>query len=126
MSGYVGKVQIGGNTALVGSTSYGICTTFADVTAKRITASEDNSGNFINNHFTSDLIYGTTIHIKFIRGNSVISGMTLLIGDGNNIQAHDVVGKCICDPNTIISFTYDENQHWVVNDNVNTEYVFKS
>lgn len=126
MAGYIGKVQITGSDAvLIGSTLYGICTTPANSSAKKVTSSENNSGKFINNNY-DNLIQGTTIHVKFTLGNSVDSGLTLQVGTTN--QAKEVVGKCVCDANTIISFTLDENEHWVVNDNVdtNTEYVFKT
>ena len=127
MAGYVGKVQItGGATSLVGSTLYGICSTSASTAAKRVTNSENNSGKFINDNLTTDPIQGTTIHVKFTQGNTVASNVTLIVGSGANVQSHAVVGKCVCDAGTIISFTYDENQQWVVNDNVNTEYVFKT
>ena len=127
MAGYVGKVQIGGGAAaLVGSTLYGICSTAAATAAKRVTSTENSSGKFINDNLTTDPIQGTTIHVKFTLGNTVESNMTLIVGTGANVQAHAVVGRCVCEANTIISFTYDENQQWVVNDNVNTEYVFKS
>lgn len=128
MAGYIGKVQIGANVALVGSTLYGICNTPASTAAKTAiggVSGDDNSGKFINNNY-DNLIQGTTIHVKFVHGNTVASNMTLQVGTTN--QAKAVVGKCVCDEGTIISFTYDENEHWVVNDNVdtNTEYVFKS
>lgn len=123
---YIGKLQIdNGSPILIGSTMYGICTTAANTAAKVIGTAANNSGKFINNNFDADL-QGITIHIKFTQGNTVTSGMTLLIGE--QTTAHAVVGRCVCDAGTIISFTYDENQQWVVNDNVdtNTEYVFKT
>ena len=124
MASYIGKVQIDSNSAvLIGSTLYGICSTSASTAAKKITSSEDNSGKFINNNYDT-LLQGTTIHVKFTLGNTVTSGMTLQVGTTN--QAKDVVGKCVCDAGTIISFTYDENEKWVVNDNVDndTQYTF--
>lgn len=126
MASYIGKVQIGSNDpVLVGSTLYGICRTAIGVAAKTVISTDDNSGKFINNNY-DNLIQGTTIHVKFINGNSVASNVTLQVG---TIQtAQDVVGTCTCPAGTIISFTLDENQKWVVNDNVdtNTEYVFKT
>ena len=123
---YIGKIKIdNGNPILIGSTMYGICTTSAGTAAKVVGTAANNSGKFINNNFDADL-QGITIHIKFTQGNTVTTGMTLLLGE--QTTAHAVVGKCVCDAGTIISFTYDENQRWVVNDNVdtNTEYVFKT
>jgi len=51
--------------------------------------------------------------------------MTLAVG---STLAKDIVGACTCPAGTIISFTLDENENWVANDNVdtNTEYVFKT
>ena len=124
MAGYIGKLQIDYNTpVLIGSTLYGICTTNANYAAKSITANENNSGQFINNNF-NDLQTGITIHIKFTQGNNVDTNITLQLGTMST--TYPVVGKCVCPPNTIISFTLDENNNWIVNDNVNTEYVFKS
>ena len=119
MAGYIGKVQIGTNDAvLIGSTLYGICKTAAGTAAKTVISTDDNSGKFINNNYNTEL-QDTTIHVKFTQGNTVESNMTLQVGTTN--QARNVVGKCTCDENTIISFTYDENQCWVVNDNVDTK-----
>ena len=123
---YIGKLQVdGGNQILIGSTMYGICTTAAATAAKKITSTENNSGKFINNNFDTDL-QGVTIHVKFTLGNTVTSGMTLQIGDQTAANAKTVVGNCVCAAGTIISFTYDENQQWVVNDNIdnNTTYTF--
>ena len=124
MAGYIGKIQIGDNAAvLIGSTLYGICTSPAAATAKTVTSSDNNSGKFINNNY-DNLMQGTTIHIKFTQGNSVTSSVTLQIGTTG--QAQQVIGICACDPGTILSFTLDESSYWVANDNVNTitEYEF--
>lgn len=125
MSNYIGKLKIGsdGDEVLLGSAMYGICKTPASTAAKKATtdAEGDNSGKFINNNFTTEL-QGVTIHVKFTQGNTVESGVTLIVGSQN--QAREVVGNCVCPANTIISFTLDENQKWVVNDNVNTTYTF--
>ena len=120
MSGYVGKIKIGNELSLIGSTLYGICTSDADATAKAVTTVENNSGKFINNNF-DEPIQGTTIHVKFVNGNTVSSGLTLAVG---SVTAKSIVGKCICEAGAIISFTLDENEYWVVNDA--TEYVFKT
>lgn len=120
MSGYVGKIKIGNELSLIGSTLYGICNTEASTTTKLITPAVNNSGKFINNNF-DEPIQGTTIHVKFTNGNTVESGMTLTVG---SVAAKTVVGKCRCEAGAIISFTLDENEYWVVNDT--TEYVFKT
>ena len=121
---YIGKVQVGsgGNQILIGSTMYGICTTDAAYAAKEITTTQDSSGKFINGNFDTPL-HGITIHIKFVNGNTATSGVTLQVGSDS---ARNVIGNCTCPANTIISFTLDENQEWVVNDNVdtNTTYTF--
>lgn len=127
MASYIGKVQIGtGTPALVGSTLYGICKSQATATAKTViggTNGDDNSGKFINNNY-DQLLQGTTIHIKFVNGNTATTGLTLQVG--TVATPHNIVGNCTCPAGTIISFTLDENEYWVVNDNVdtNTEYVF--
>ena len=121
---YVSKIQIGSNESLVGSTLYGICSTSAGTPAKTVGTSDNNSGKFINNHY-DNLIQGTTIHVKFTQGNTATNNTTLAVGTQT---AKQVDGRFTCEANTIISFTLDENEHWVVNDNVdtNTEYVFKT
>lgn len=123
MAGYIGKVQIGSNTAvLIGSTLYGISTSDANNPVKTVVSSDDNSGKFINNNY-DNLIQGTTIHVKFTKGNTATSSITLQVGTTNQAKAVD--GKFICDAGAIISFTLDENEHWVVNDVDNdTQYTF--
>lgn len=123
MAGYIGKVQITENTAnavLISSTMYGICRTDNDVAAKTVISTDDNSGSFINNNY-DNLTPGTTIHVKFINGNILSTNLTLRVG---STSACPIDGKCICDANNIISFTLDENGHWVVNDNVDTQLNF--
>lgn len=131
MASYIGKVQIGSSDpVLVGSTLYGICGTAANVAAKNITANTNGNNNLITGDYVNtsydNLVRGTTIHIKFTQGNEVTSNATLQVGALTTTQPVD--GNFTCPANTIISFTLDENQHWVVNDNVdtNTEYVFKT
>lgn len=119
---YVSKVQIGSVESLVGSTLYGICRAGQGSPDKTVGTLDDNSNKFINNHF-DNLIQGTTIHVKFINGNTVINNARLAVGNQNY---QNIIGNFVCPANTIISFTLDENQTWVVNDNVNTEYVFKT
>ena len=129
MASYIGKVQINsGDYALVGSTLYGLCYTAAATAQKNITANTTSpaiTGDYVNTSYDNP-IRGTTIHIKFINGNTVTTGASLLVGTLPNPL--NVVGNFTCPANTIISFTLDENQNWVVNDNVdtNTEYVFKT
>ena len=123
MAGYIGKVQINSDSAvLVGSTLYGICSTSAATADKIIGAVDDPAGKFINTNY-DNFIQGSTIHVKFVHGNEVTSGVRLTVG---TTTATLVVGNCTCPANTIISFTLDENQQWVTNDNVdtNTEYEF--
>ena len=129
MANYIGKVQINTDErALIGSTLYGICYTAADVAAKDITINTRGSSNplegeYINTHY-NNLTRGTTVHIKFIYGNTVTENVTLQVG---TTTAKPVLGKFVCPANTVISFTSDETteQNWVVNDNVNTTYTFE-
>ena len=126
MASYIGQVEINGaDTALIGSTLYGICNTAANEANKTVTTTDDTSGKFINAHYDR-LLQGTTIHVKFKNGNTVTNNVTLQVG--SIVTAQAVVGSCTCPANTIISFTLDENQNWIPNDNVdtNTEYVFKT
>lgn len=127
MASYIGKVQIGeNNPVLVGSTLYGICYTAAGTVLKDITAATMGQDNLITEDYVNTsydrLLRGSTIHIKFVYGNEVTSGASLLVGTLTSSQVVD--GDFTCAPNTIISFTLDENNHWVVNDNVNTIYTF--
>lgn len=125
MSGYIGKVQIGSDVVLVGSTLYGICKSSATATNKFIqnTNHEDDGGNFINTNFNS-LVAGTTVHIKFTEGNSALSGVKFQIGTSQTLQ--DVVNIPACPRDTVLSFTLDEDYVWVANDNIdtNTTYTF--
>ena len=129
MASYIGKVQIGtADPVLVGSTLYGLCYTAAGTVQKDITANTTTpaiTGDYVNTSYDNP-IRGSTIHIKFVNGNTVTSGASLLVG--TLPSPLNVVGNFTCPANTIISFTLDENQNWVVNDNVdtNTEYVFKT
>ena len=124
MSGYIGKVHITGeDPVLVGSTLYGICNSQANSTTKTVISTDNNSGKFINNNY-NQLLQGTTIHVKFVNGNTVDSGLTLQVGTLDTAQ--NIVGNCVCSAGTIIGFTLDENEYWVVNDNVDndTTYTF--
>ena len=122
MASYIGKVQIGTATpVLVGSTLYGICKSQANSAAKTVISTDDNTGKFINNNY-DQLLQGTTIHIKFVNGNTATSNLTLQVG---TVQVpHNIVGNCTCSAGAVISFTLDENEYWVVNDNTITEYEF--
>lgn len=122
MASYIGKIQIGeGTPALVGSTLYGICKTEAETATKTVITTDDNSGKFINNNY-DQLLQGTTIHVKFTNGNTITSGCTLQVGTLN--AAQPIVGNFICEPGAIISFTLDEREYWVANDDNDTTYTF--
>ena len=131
MASYIGKVQIGETTpVLVGSTLYGVCNTVAatalkDITEDTISSQNKITGDYVNTRYDT-AITGTTIHIKFVYGNTATSNIQLKVGTLTTPLS--VVGNFTCPANTIISFTLDENNNWVVNDNVdtNTEYVFKT
>lgn len=119
---YISKIQIGNNESLIGSTLYGRSLTPAATPAKTVGTRDDSSEKFINSHYDT-LVQGTTIHVKFVYGNSATSNITLAVG---SLSAKAVVGKFVCGANTIISFTLDENENWVVNDNIDndTTYTF--
>lgn len=125
MASYIGKVQIGSNDpVLIGSTLYGVCDTNAATTAKEVKNASGNYDGYINENY-DNLIRGSTIHVKFLSGNTVTEGVTLAVG---TTLAKNVVGIPQCAAGTILSFTLDETEKWVANDNIdnNTEYVFKS
>lgn len=115
MSSYIGKVQVGsGSEVLVGSTLYGTCSSLADATAKIVTLADFDT-----------LMNGITVHVRFVNGNSVISGMTLAVG---STSAQTIVGNCVCNANDVVAFTYYEEtidtvlvKRWYVNNNVVVE-----
>ena len=126
MANYIGKVQVdGSNLSLIGSTLYGICNTGANDPNKKVTSAGnlDPEGQFINTNY-NQLLKGTTIHVKFLQGNTVSSGMTLQVGTLPTAQ--QVLGHCVCESGTVISFTVDENEKWIVNESQdnNTTYTF--
>lgn len=94
---YIGKVKVDGqNEALIGSTLYGICSTSAATAAKEVTLSNFDS-----------YLPGITIHVKFVNGNSVLSGVTLQVG---STLAQNVSGNCVCSANEVIAFTLEDNE----------------
>ena len=123
MAGYIGKVKVDSEQVLIGSTMYGISTTAANSSTKEVISTMNSSGNFINSNYSSE-VRGLTIHIKFVNGNTATSNLTLKLG--TFLPARPIVGNCVCPAGTIISFTLDESDNWVVNDNVNdnTTYTF--
>lgn len=113
---YIGKIQVGaGEQTLIGSTLYGVCNSAIDASAKTVPG------------LTSfdTVMNGITVHVRFINGNSVASGVTLAIG---TTTAQTVVGNCICNANDVVAFTYHEEtieqelvKRWYVNNNVVVE-----
>ena len=105
MGGYVGKLQIGYNIqdqVAFGDLLYGVCNTNASAAAKVIEA---------NNFTTFDRhVAGVQIRIKFTKGNSVTSGITLKVNVDTDSVAYPVFGDCTCDENEIVTFTFDEYQ----------------
>ena len=111
---YIGKVQVGsGEPILIGSTLYGVCpsSVAASTAAKTVTLS-----NF------DTLINGVTVHVRFVNGNTVTSGLTLAVG---STGAKTIVGNCVCNENDIVAFTFHqetvnniETEAWYVNSNI--------
>ena len=111
---YIGKVQVeSGEPILIGSTLYGVCpsSVAASNTAKTVTLS-----NF------DTLINGVTVHVRFVNGNTVTSGLTLAVG---STGAKTIVGNCVCNENDIVAFTFHqetvnniETEAWYVNSNI--------
>jgi hypothetical protein len=62
------------------------------------------------------ITHGVTVHIRFDKGNSVTSNLTLSI---NGTTAYPITGNFVCGANTIIEFTFDEvsgtDKFWRVN-----------
>ena len=93
---YIGKVKVDNQTeALVGSTLFGISSTAAATAAKEVTLS-----NF------DEFLPGVTIHVKFVNGNTVTSGVTLQVG---TTTAKNVSGNCVCAANEVIAFTLEDD-----------------
>ncbi len=93
---YIGKVKVDNqNEALVGSTLYGVCSTGATIAAKEVILSNFDS-----------YLPGITIHVKFVNGNSVLTGVTLQVG---STLAQNVSGNCVCAANEVIAFTLEDN-----------------
>ena len=107
MSTYVGKLQIGANGDLIpiGSTLFGTCSNDANVSNKTVTLAAFDR-----------ITHGVTVHIRFDKGNSVTSNLTLSI---NGTTAYPITGNFVCGANTIIEFTFDEvsgtDKFWRVN-----------
>lgn len=112
MSSYIGKVQVeSGEPILIGSTLYGVCSSSAAATSKTVTLSSFDT-----------LVKGITIHVRFVYGNTVTTGMTLAVG---STSAQTIVGNCVCNANDIVAFTYWEEEinstltkTWYVNSNI--------
>ena len=93
---YIGKVKVDNqNEALVGSTLYGVCSTGATTAAKEVILSNFDS-----------YLPGITVHVKFVNGNSVLTGVTLQVG---STLAQNVSGNCVCAANEVIAFTLEDN-----------------
>ena len=131
MSSYIGKISINhGAQILIGSTLYGVCNTAPNISAKKVIFKEQSdtvsdgyydAGKFINSNY-DQLLQGTTIHVKFVQGNTITSNLTLQVG--TILTAQDIVGDCTCPAGAVLSFTLDENEKWVVNDNVDNDTTY--
>lgn len=115
---YIGNVNVGGTTHLVGSTLYGTCTTAANTAAKVVTCA-----NF------DQLLTGVTIHVKFSNVNTA-SNPTLNVNSTGakairryGSTAPGQTAATSWQENSVVSFTYD-GTYWFLNDwlNDNTTY----
>ena len=106
---YISELQIdGGAIQPIGSSLYGTCNTGVAVSAKVVTL----------NSFDT-LINGTTIHVKFLNGNTAPadSYFTLAVGNTNARRISNPGGNTNWSAGAVISFTYDgTEQLWIVND----------
>lgn len=111
MSTYIGLLQIGstGEQMPIGSTLFGYCPNPAAATTKTVTLNAFN--NFAR---------GVTVHIRFDNGNTAVSTTAnpILLSVGGT-TALEVAGNFVCEPNTVVEFTYDEvdatHKYWRVN-----------
>lgn len=109
--GYAGQIETsGGAISPIGSTLYGVCNTPAATAAKVVTLSDYD-----------ELITGTTVHVKFLYGNTAASP-TLEVGStlAKPIYLHGTSAPGNTDAtswaaNSMVSFTYDGTA-WRMND----------
>ena len=106
-NGFIGQVNIGSDSHLIGSTLFATSSTASNEGAK-VAALQSSA------IYTSTT--GITIHVKFEHGNTVTTGSSLTLAVGND-TAHPIVnpnGALTWNDNSIISFTYD-GTNWVIN-----------
>ena len=94
--GYIGKVNIGNDNYVIGSTLYGVCSESSAAATDKVVTLAD----------FGDLIRGVTVYVKFVNGNTATSSVRLEVGATDPIN---VVGNCTCNANEILAFTYEEN-----------------
>lgn len=117
---YIGKVNAGGGTHLVGSTLYGTCATASGVAAKIVSCANFDA-----------LLEGVTIHVKFAHTNTA-ENPTLNVnstGERNiyryGTTAPSTLAESSWSDGAVVSFTYD-GMYWQMNDWQNTTYQFES
>ena len=110
---YVGKItDTSGNTGLVGSTLYGICSTNANTAAKEVTCADFDK-----------LLTGVTIHVKFTNRNTASTPTLNVNGTGaKNIYKYGNItpGTTAATSwyaGSVVSFTYD-GSGWQMNDHI--------
>ena len=111
MSTYIGQLQIGstGEQMPIGSTLFGNCASTAAATTKQATLNAFDAFS-----------RGVTVHIRFDNGNTAVgtTANPILLSVGGT-TAIEVVGNFVCEPNTVVEFTYDEvdatHKYWRVN-----------
>lgn len=109
--GYAGQIETsGGAISPIGSTLYGVCSTAAATAAKVVTLADYD-----------ELITGTTVHVKFLNGNTAES-ITLEVGGTAakpvyqyGTTAPGSTAATSWAANSMISFTYDGTA-WRMND----------
>lgn len=107
---YVGQVVSSGDTHLVASTLYGVCSSISSESTKIVTLADYD-----------ELIVGTTIHVKFIYTNTADEPVLDVNGTGEYPIYTDSVnypGKtpiASWQANSVVSFTYDGTA-WRMND----------
>lgn len=108
MSTYIGGVEVAGNSVLIGSTLYGICTTSANGLNKQVIL--DNFDSFL---------HGVTVQVRFIYGNNILDNLTLQVG---TTTAQPITGNCICNANDVIAFTLEDSgnnsYYWRANQSI--------
>ena len=109
--GFAGQIETsGGAISPIGSTLYGVCSTAASTAAKVVTLADYD-----------ELIIGTTVHVKFLNGNTAANASLEVGGTAAKpiylygTTAPGTTAATSWAANSMVSFTYDGTA-WRMND----------